>query len=162
MSGIMKLARMLAGNGKLPVGKSISKITKIGTKIKVQSNGRGIFEKTVEKTNGDTFKALFGKKQGLLDISGKNQRGSWHIIPNNVSKTNSTTGKVYDTYTILEARVNGLKGQYKTMAPELDDSVDNFLYRYLVGQDSKITTESLYSRIFSKKSSINNYLKWSE
>lgn len=166
MSGIMKLARMLAGNGKLAVGSSISKVTKIGTKIKILNKGQGVFEKTVEKANGDKFKSLFAKKEGLLEISGVNQRGSWQLKPNShPRRVNTTTGTVYETSTTLEAWVNGLKGKYKSIdtAYLLDtESADHFLYRYLVKQDPKITSDALKSRIFSKKRRIINFLKWSE
>ena len=161
MSTIMRTARMFAGNGMLAVGKSVRQSTPAGTVIEVFNCGKGVFKKVVKKSNGDKFTSFFGKKEGLLKVSGENARGSWTITPDVPIEKNSTTGDVLVSVKQLEAKVNGLKGQYKTYSCWTNEpNADSYLYRYLVKQEPKTTFNKLASKIFGS-SKQNNDLIWS-
>ena len=113
MSTIMKMARTLAGEGKLAIGSTLKQITHAGTEISVINKGKGIFQKIVSKSNGSMFTSTFGNQGELLKVSAKNARGSYIMEYGGVqAKLNDIPGIFNFGYTTT-ARVPGIEADRK-------------------------------------------------
>ena len=108
MSTIMKMARTLAGNGKLAVGDTLKQITQAGTEISIINKGCGIFQKVVKKSSGKMFTSTFGENGELLKLSGKNSRASYIMEGGGVqAKLNDMPGIFNFDYTTM-SKVPGI------------------------------------------------------